>query len=709
MEDREGKVCPACGTRYDVAATFCQRDGSALIGAADEPDPYIGRTLLDQFEIQEVVGAGGMGTVYRARQPTIGRDVAIKILHPELVQNPDAVRRFQREARVSASLDHPNVVRVFLFGQLPDDSLYLVMEYLRGRSLLDVLRMDGVLDPARALHVVTQICDGVGEAHRQGVVHRDVKPENVLLVPRGQDPDFVKVLDFGIARFLRGEQTVATQSGLIFGTARYISPEGASGEPTDARSDVYSIAVLCYQLLCGETPFDAASPVGLLMKHIHDAPPDLRRKPLGRHVPGEVADVVMRALGKNPDTRPADANELGAALRAAACAADVDVASPRYSAAPASVRPGPVATPSPSPAPVRHGTPTPRTVPMGPASPTLGAAPSPFGDPSVSVQVKGVPGARRGLGAAATVLVAFVLGAAAVVGGAVLLGDAGGSGAVAVEELESRARAALARGDIDTPPGDNVADLTARILERDPDHGGALALRAEAARRLREEAATARAQGFLDEARARYRRSLALVPDEPRAVAALAEIEAASSAPARTDVAGIRVSPEEPAAGEPLTLVAVLGADEEVAADAEAYFHVERRGRRLTRPIAAELDDAGRYVGTYRFRGHGTFDLVFMTGEEVRLRRPLTVAPARSARRRDDPPATTQGGAPRPRAEPAVTMESTSGDGIDWRLPDERRDPAPPPTSTPAPEPDPDPDPDPEPVTPEPWTSGSLL
>ncbi|MCZ7685740.1 MAG: serine/threonine protein kinase [Sandaracinaceae bacterium] len=289
-------------------------------------EPYIGQTLLDQFKIEEKIGAGGMGSVYRARQTTLHRDVAIKILHSELADNRDAVRRFKREARVCTALDHPNVVRVFLFGQLPDGSLYIVMEFLRGRSLLEVLSREGALPVHRALHVSTQICDGVGEAHAQGVVHRDIKPENIVLVTKARDPDFVKVLDFGIARVLWGDdQTQATQSGLVFGTARYISPEGAAGEATDARSDVYSLGVLAYQLLSGETPFDAPSPVAMLMKHIHATPPHVLTQERARHLPEPVADVVMRALSKNPEGRYEDAHAFGDALRVAAERAGFEV------------------------------------------------------------------------------------------------------------------------------------------------------------------------------------------------------------------------------------------------------------------------------------------------------------------------------------------------------------------------------------------------
>ena len=224
--------------RYGASATFCQRDGEPL-SAQGEVDPLLGTILLNQFRVDQLIGIGGMGAVYRAHQITLGRDVAIKILHSELTGNPDAVRRFHREAKVATQLEHPNLVRVVLFGELPEGKgLYLVMEYLDGKSIADALKQEGALPLPRALHIANQICAGIGVAHEHGIVHRDIKPENIMLIERHQDPDFVKVLDFGIARLLWDEHTVATQSGVIFGTARYISPEGASGEFTDARSDV---------------------------------------------------------------------------------------------------------------------------------------------------------------------------------------------------------------------------------------------------------------------------------------------------------------------------------------------------------------------------------------------------------------------------------------------------------------------------------------
>ncbi|HJK98566.1 MAG TPA: serine/threonine-protein kinase, partial [Polyangiaceae bacterium LLY-WYZ-14_1] len=320
------KACPVCGQRYDAAAAYCQRDGTRLEavgplspGPGDDGEALLGQVLLGQFRLDAVLGAGGMGTVYRAWQSGTDRPVAVKILHGELAQDPEAARRFEREARVSAQIDHPNVARTLLFGRLPDGRCYLVMEYLEGPSLADLLDdAAGPLPPGIAVAIARGVGEALGEAHRLGVVHRDVKPENVVLVDG--DPTRVKLLDFGIARRLWGEHTMATEAGLVFGTARYISPEGASGEPTDARSDVYSLGVLTYQMLAGRPPFDAESPVALLLKHVQERAPRLPGA-----VPAPLADVVDAALTKAPGARPADGAAWAAALCRAASAAGLQV------------------------------------------------------------------------------------------------------------------------------------------------------------------------------------------------------------------------------------------------------------------------------------------------------------------------------------------------------------------------------------------------
>src|SRR5688572_10222002 len=317
------KVCTSCGTKYPGDALFCPSDGTPLQSAAaadrDTADPYLGQEISGHIEIRQLVGVGAMGRVYRAFQRGIDRDVAVKILHRELSANAQLVSRFTREAKVASRLQHPNVVQVLLAGQLPDRALYMVMEYLDGLSLQSALAAaGGALPLPRALHIVLQLCDAAGEAHAQGIVHRDLKPENVMLVKRGADPDYVKVLDFGIARINWGEQSVATAAGLIFGTARYISPEGAQGNAVGPASDVYSIATLLYQMLSGRTPFEGDQAVGLLVQQIHDPAPLLRSIPRAQYVPEPICDVIMANLAKDPKKREPDARALGQALFEAA-------------------------------------------------------------------------------------------------------------------------------------------------------------------------------------------------------------------------------------------------------------------------------------------------------------------------------------------------------------------------------------------------------
>ena len=694
MLDPLAKICTRCGAHYDASAAFCTRDGTPLGTESEEPDLYVGQTLLGQFRIEEKVGAGGMGTVYRARQIGVDRHVAIKILHPELVQNADAVRRFQREARVSAALDHPNIVRVILFGQLPDGALYLIMEYLEGRSLSDLSRVEGALPPARALHITTQICDAIGEAHQQGVVHRDLKPENVHLVTRGRDLDFVKVLDFGIARFLWGEQTMVTQSGLIFGTARYISPEGAAGETTDARSDVYSIGVLCYQLLCGETPFDSPSPVALLMKHIHEPAPDVRGRARGGQVPAPVADVIARALAKNPDARFDDAIVLAEALRAAASSAGLPLGGARRAAQPASLVPPEPQRAAHAAQPVAHAA-TGRVARAVHSSDTLAAAPNPYGD--ASMDGVSLPGGMSGRAIAglsrrprATVLIgAFFLGAVAVGGGALLARSLGGSEQVSPDraELARRARAALEAGAYDaeaaTAPGENVRELTDRLLLADPHDQDALALRAAATTRLVAVADRARGSLRWSEARAIYERALLISPNETHARQGLTIVEQHEHAV--VVVAGVRTLPAVPMAGETVTLVASLESGTTVDVGAEPHFHVTRAGRALRGEVPATRGTDGGFVGSFTFPQAGEYSVFFVVHEgeqRVQMRAEVVVTADDGARRvavrerrrndGDSPMVLThQQLEPVPPTVIVTPTPTPTHDGIDWNVPRE--------------------------------------
>ncbi|HJL20023.1 MAG TPA: protein kinase, partial [Sandaracinaceae bacterium LLY-WYZ-13_1] len=686
MDDALAKVCPKCGRRYDTAADFCQKDGVRLHLTDEQADPYIGQNLLDQFKIEEKIGAGGMGSVYRARQTTLHRDVAIKILHPELADNRDAVRRFKREARVCTALDHPNVVRVFLFGQLPDGSLYIVMEFLRGRSLLDVIQRDGALPVHRALHIATQICDGVGEAHAQGVVHRDLKPENVVLVSKSRDPDFVKVLDFGIARVLWGDEvTQATQSGLVFGTARYISPEGAAGESTDARSDVYGLGVLTYQLLCGETPFDAPSPVAMLMKHIHSTPPHLLSQARARHVPEPVADVVMRALAKNPEGRFDDAHAFGDALRSAAESAGFEVHGRRPVGRPSIGPPSEPGTRAPRSEPGRRDLrgavtdddrePPPRrearrrdatpTSPMDEPprreageSETLSGAPSPFGGEAEADDELDIPGLTLGrprrprpTKTLRTIGLAFLIGAALVAGGfgvRVWLNAPDEGSSVDVEALAQQARTALRQGLYDEPHEGSVLGLTDRILEVRPEHGEARRLREEVASRLMRQAASEAERGDREAARATYRRALAFAADD----APIEEAVAALDEPAPTRPApGVRTRPAHVVEDREITLVAVLEPDVEVGERTRPRFVLKRGRRQVGRSIEASLGEDGvSWEAAHTIARPGTYQLLFRIGrgsDRIERSADIEVArdPDRPVRRRepDPPPVTTQG------------------------------------------------------------------
>jgi serine/threonine protein kinase len=323
------KYCASCGARYEEAAKFCQHDGTLLrqAGAAEEEeDPYVGQTLLGQFQVEEVIGQGGMGRVYRARQLGFDRPVAIKILHTDLVTNTEMVKRFNREARIISRLDHPGIIHVYLFGELPDGNLYLAMEYVDGRSLTELMA-GGPLPVDTSVHIVRQILSALTEAHRKGVVHRDLKPDNIMLVQRSDDALSVKVLDFGIAKFL-GSRTMLTQQGLVFGSARYISPEAAAGETVDERADLYAVGVILYQMLAGRPPFDDSSAVSLLMRHVNDPPPPLLEQPGATDVPATIAAVVMQSLKKDPSHRFDDATAMRAALSEAARADGVDLPGP---------------------------------------------------------------------------------------------------------------------------------------------------------------------------------------------------------------------------------------------------------------------------------------------------------------------------------------------------------------------------------------------
>jgi eukaryotic-like serine/threonine-protein kinase len=276
--------------------------------APDGGGERIGELVDDRYRIQDVLGRGGMGTVYRAEQVTLHRSVALKLLHPALGGSTDMARRFEREAFAAGRLVHPNCVQVTDFGQLADGTLYLAMELLEGRSLGDLLDQERRVALPRALHIIAHVLRGLAHAHERDIVHRDIKPENVILVERDGDPDFAKVLDFGIAKLVGGTEAQAggklTQAGVTFGTPTYMSPEQAWGQSVDGRADLYAVSVLLFELIAGRPPFEADEPVKLLSMHATRPPPRLSEVAPELAIPPSVEALLARGLAKDRESRP---------------------------------------------------------------------------------------------------------------------------------------------------------------------------------------------------------------------------------------------------------------------------------------------------------------------------------------------------------------------------------------------------------------------
>ncbi len=311
-------VCPTCRTKSDDGVTVCPVDGTILAPSHD----LVGRILGDRYRILSRLGQGGMGSIYLAEHVTLGKRMAVKVLRPEYSRDEELLDRFQHEARAASQIGQENIVEVFDFGHTPEGEAYFVMEALDGESLARVLHRDGPMPLARAIPVFLQICRALGAAHQRGIVHRDLKPENVFILRRTDGTDFVKVLDFGIAKGPGTPDTKRlTKAGSIIGTPEYMSPEQASSNAIDQRSDVYAFGVLAYETLTGRLPFDGDTPLATLMKHQSDAPLPPRR--LRPELPAEVEQIVLRALVKRPEGRQQSMEELAGELTRLAAEPDV--------------------------------------------------------------------------------------------------------------------------------------------------------------------------------------------------------------------------------------------------------------------------------------------------------------------------------------------------------------------------------------------------
>jgi len=323
------KVCPACRVDYGGGEVFCPVDATRLVTTSqmslnplNPDDPLVGAVLAGRYVVKSRIGEGGMGLVYEGLHRDIDKQVAIKVLRDDLSRRPDVVARFRQEAKSASRIGHENIVDISDFGETTRGASYFVMEFLDGEDLANVLGRDVTVDADRACAIVLQCCRALSATHAKGIVHRDIKPENIFLTKRDGVDDFVKIVDFGIAKMSDIETDGApgrklTKTGMIFGTPEYMSPEQAAGKELDHRVDVYALGIILYECLAGRVPFEGDTFMGVLTQHLFAELPPIEEFNPNAKVSRELELVIRKALAKDPDDRYQDTEELAEAITCA--------------------------------------------------------------------------------------------------------------------------------------------------------------------------------------------------------------------------------------------------------------------------------------------------------------------------------------------------------------------------------------------------------